>query len=102
MKNATASLVTLERHLDLSEALVVHSFLKAHGVPATLSDENFLRVHWLRLFALGGASIQVPRSVADDARDLLQSVRSEYEGRRPDEHRDHKRTLALLLLLLTG
>ncbi len=102
MKDSNVGLITLERHLDLSEALVVHSFLKAHGIPATLSDEHFLRVHWLRLFALGGAAIQVPQSVADDARDLLQDVRSEYDGPQPGEYRDRKRTLALLLLVISG
>ncbi|MBE0530969.1 MAG: hypothetical protein IH626_09085 [Rhodospirillales bacterium] len=102
MENSTPNLLTLERHLNFSEALVVHSFLLAHGIPAVLADEYFLRVHWLRLFALGGASIQVPSSAADDARTLLQSVRSEYDGPQPGEYRSRKKTLALLLLALSG
>lgn len=102
MPEHAVQLVTLERHLDLSEALVVHSFLKAHGFCAVLPDEYFLRVHWLRLFALGGASIQVPDAEADEARALLRDIRSEPADPQSDKPRDLKRRLALLLVLLSG
>ena len=85
--------------MDLGEGLVVQSFLKTHGFFAVLPDEYFMRVHWQRLFALIGIAIQVPRSEADDAQSLLQSVRSE-NGRPQPDHIQRRRSLALLLLTL--
>mgnify|MGYP002277323057 CR=1 FL=1 len=93
-------MVTLERHLDFSEALVVQSLLAAHGVLSFLPDEKFIGVHWTRLFALGGVRIQVPQSIAEEAQALLDEVRTERVPPEPRPPLHVKRTIALLLCVL--
>ncbi len=97
MDDNTPNLVTLERHLDYSEALVAWSFLAAHGFVVLLPDKHYLAIHWLRLFALGGVRIQVPKSMAEEACVLLRHVRSEWTPPQGRKRRYVKRTLALLL-----
>ena len=97
------AMVMLGPYMDLSEAQVVRSFLSAHGILATLPDEYYLNVHWLRLFALGGARVHVPRSMADEARALLADVPTLRDPPTPFPRRwFRKRVCALLVVLMGG
>ncbi len=102
MDDNTPNLVTLERHLDYSEGLVVCSLLAAHGFIALRPDAYYIAVRWFHIFALGGVRIQVPRSMAGEARALLNDVRADQEVHLNRECRLVKRTLALAVAVLFG
>jgi hypothetical protein len=75
-------LVTVQRYRDLSEAIVVRSFLEASGVPVFLCDENLVRLDWQISNFIGGIRLQVDVEDESDARELLGqplSVRIVYE-----------------------
>lgn len=96
------SLVVLNHYLDLTEAQVVCSFLSAHGLHASLPDENYLGVHWTRLFALGGARVHVPRSMADEARALLANVPPLRDPPTPFPRRWFRKRVCALFVVLVG
>ena len=97
------SLVVLDSYMDFTEAQVVRSFLSAHGLHASLPDEHYLGVHWTRLFALGGARVHVPRSMADEAQALLAEIPASRDPPTPFPRRwFRKRVCALLVVLMGG
>ncbi|MBL6929053.1 MAG: hypothetical protein ISR44_07750 [Rhodospirillales bacterium] len=97
------ALEPLEFHLDMSEAQVVRSFLRAHGFLADAADEHLLSVHWLYFVTLGGIRIQIPGQMVEEARNLLSDIRAQPAFTQPRRRRPLKRTLVLAaLVLLTG
>jgi hypothetical protein len=69
--DATATLVTIERYRDLSEAFVARSVLQAAGIPCFLCDENFVRLDWGYSNFIGGMRLQVASQDAEGAFALL-------------------------------
>jgi hypothetical protein len=70
-RDASGTLVTVERYRDLSEAFVARSVLQSAGIPCFLCDENFVRLDWGYSNFIGGMRLQVASKDADDAFALL-------------------------------
>ena len=54
----------------------VRAFLEAHDIPTQVRGEALRKTHGLVLDGLGQVEVLVPPDRADDARDLLERVRS--------------------------
>jgi len=54
----------------------VRAFLEAHDIPTEVRGEALRKTHGLVLDGLGQVEVLVPPDRADDARDLLERVRS--------------------------
>ncbi len=62
--------VTIWRFTDISEALLAKGKLELAGIECVLANENMARMGYI--YAVGGISLQVQPSAADDALKLLQ------------------------------
>ena len=70
-------LVTVDRFLFLAEAELARARLEAAGIDAVLADENVVRLSWGDAQAHGGVRLQVRRSDAEEAREVLWSAAAE-------------------------
>ncbi len=52
----------------------IKAFLEAHGIPCQLRGETLRVTHAISIDGIGAAEVLVPTSVADTARDLLDSA----------------------------
>lgn len=65
------TLVTVRRYRDLSEAIVVRSFLESAGIPVYLRDENLVRLDWQISNFIGGIRLQVEAADEQAALEVL-------------------------------
>ena len=80
------SVVTLRQFLTVQEALMAKSILDSAGIESFLADENVISMNWLWSNALGGVKLQVRRTDAAIASDLLNQKLSEAAANaEPDE-----------------
>jgi hypothetical protein len=71
------SLVTLRQFLTVQEAVMAKSILDSAGVDSVLADDNVISMNWLWSNALGGVKLQVRKTDAAIASDLLEQKLSE-------------------------
>jgi hypothetical protein len=64
-------LVTIRKYRDLTEAMVAQSVLDSAGIPAVLSDENIVRIHWAWSNAIGGIRLQIKPEDVEAAEEIL-------------------------------
>src|SRR6266850_903898 len=64
-------LVTIDRFIFIAEAEVARATLDAAGIDAVLADENIVRMAWGEAQAHGGVRLQVRRSDAEAAAEVL-------------------------------
>lgn len=77
--DATTGLVTIARYLYTWEAEIVRGLLESEGIPATLADENIVRLNWSYALAVGGVRLQVPVQCVEAARSvMLKQQQGEY------------------------
>ncbi len=69
----TEKLVTIGSYSTPYEANMVKSRLESAGIPAFVADEYTIGMNWLYSNALGGVKVQVPKSLAVEAQELLAS-----------------------------
>ena len=67
-------LVTIDRFIFIAEAVVARATLEAAGIDAVLADENIVRMAWGEAQAHGGVRLQVRRSDAEAAAEVLISA----------------------------
>jgi len=80
------SVVTLRQFLTVQEAVMAKSILDSAGIESFLADENVISMNWLWSNALGGVKLQVRKTDAAIASDLLNQQLSEAEvSAEPDE-----------------
>jgi hypothetical protein len=80
----TENLVTIGRYSTPYEANMVKSQLESAGIPAFVADEYTIGVNWLYSNALGGVKVQVPESLASEAREILAAETDAPQTREPD------------------
>ena len=68
-----ASLITIRRYRDLSEAIVARSLLESCGITVYLYDENLVRLDWQISNFIGGIRLQVESTDEQDATAALDS-----------------------------
>ena len=68
-------MVMLERGLSPQEAQILSGFLASAGINADAGDTNIVQANALLTIAVGGASLRVPASRLQEARDLLAAFR---------------------------
>ncbi|HVR37835.1 MAG TPA: DUF2007 domain-containing protein [Thermoanaerobaculia bacterium] len=66
-------LVTIDRFLFIADAEIARGALEAAGIDAVLADENVVRMSWGEAQAHGGVRLQVRRSDAPAAAEILAS-----------------------------
>ena len=66
-----ASLVTVRRYRDLSEALVARAVLEGEGIRCFLRDENTIRLDWTLSNFMGGLRLQVSSDDVERAERIL-------------------------------
>jgi hypothetical protein len=66
-----ATLVSIRRYRDLSEAIVARSLIESTGIFCFLQDENFARLKWQASNLIGGIRLQVPDEDAEAAIEIL-------------------------------
>jgi hypothetical protein len=71
MPATSRKLVTIRRYRDLSEAIVVRTFLESAGLPVYLRDENLVRLDWQISNFIGGIRLQVEAADEQAALELL-------------------------------
>ena len=67
----TDNLVTLATFSTPIDANMAKSVLESAGIPVFIADEYTIGMNWLYSNALGGVKVQVPESVACEAREIL-------------------------------
>jgi hypothetical protein len=70
------SFVTIARFLVPTYAHIMRGRLEADGIPAVVADGNFVQNNTLLAIAAGGVRLQVPASLAVEARAILAAIRS--------------------------
>ena len=66
-----ATLVSIRRYRDLSEAIVARSLVESAGIFCFLRDENFARLEWQISNLIGGIRLQVLAEDVEAATELL-------------------------------
>ncbi len=75
-----AAQIEIATYLDPLEAEIARGLLESEGIPASLADENLVRMNWSFALAVGGVRLLVPPEAADAARAVLERQRNgEYE-----------------------
>jgi predicted RNA-binding Zn-ribbon protein involved in translation (DUF1610 family) len=64
-------LVTIQSYRDLPAADLARGLLESAGIPAWIQDDNLVRVDWFWSNAVGGIRLQVDRTNAEAAREIL-------------------------------
>lgn len=77
-------LTTVAVGLDAPLAHLLKGRLESEGIPAFVLDEHHLQMNPPAFWALGGCRIQVPSSLAERARELLDEDHSEELRRVPE------------------
>jgi len=67
----TDKLVTIATFSTPFDANMAKSVLESAGIPVFVADEFTIGMNWLYSNALGGVKVQVPESVACEARGIL-------------------------------
>ena len=67
----TDKLVTIATFSTPFDANMAKSVLESAGIPVFIADEYTIGMNWLYSNALGGVKVQVPESVACEAREIL-------------------------------
>jgi hypothetical protein len=80
-------LVTIDRFLYVGDAELARALLEASGVDAVLADENIVRMAWGDAQAHGGVRLQVRRSDAAEAMEILRD--EQVRGVEIEDHRDY-------------
>ena len=60
-----------------AEAQVIRSFLDSHGITSCLRGESLRLTHGFTLDGLGQVEVQVPSSLAQQARELIETALDE-------------------------
>jgi len=93
--------VQIAHFVDLAEAQVAASALRASGIPTLIQNENHGQTFFLMQRAIGGFRLWTAEGDADDARAFVEARRTEAYERIPSRRPVH-RFVATLLLLLAG
>ena len=91
------ALVQIAHFVDLSEAQVAATALRASGIPALVQNENHGQNFYLLQQALGGFRLWVPYEDAADARVFVETARGQ-----PPEPAEHPRRVKSFLAVVIG
>ncbi|HEY3697133.1 putative signal transducing protein [Phenylobacterium sp.] len=98
------ALVEIARFVDLTEAQVAASALRASGIPVFLQNEHWGQTAFTMQLAIGGFRLWVPEEEATDAQAFISSSRRTPSALPPlpVSEATVRMVLSLLLSFLTG
>lgn len=93
------ALVEVARYLDVPEAQVAASAIRASGIPVLVQNEGSVQTLGHLLFALGGVRLWVPEADAKDVRAYLAERRVQPSQIAPQKLADAAIWIALSFLI---
>lgn len=100
-----SQIVEFTRCYDPYEARIIQSFLKSHGIQATLGGAEHASVDWLVQIGLRGTQIFVPVADLEKAHELTKEQADEDFEPLPREHDKMsplKKLFQVLIVICTG
>jgi hypothetical protein len=67
-------LTTIERLLDPLQAQLVQALLQSEGIPCFIADQQTVQTNPLWTMLVGGVRLQVPQSLAEQAREVIAAM----------------------------
>jgi hypothetical protein len=68
--------ITIATYLHPWEAEIARGLLESEGIPASLANENIVRMDWSNALAVGGVRLLVPSESVNAAQAVLEKQRS--------------------------